>query len=114
MFAIMGLYAMRTLPEDRAQKILGIDNRLALAVVNSVLCVGVEVVLNHIGALTWEWPWWNRGAPWLIFLVGYLPFFLVGYAVHDMRSRRRQVATVGALAGLVVGELVVFGGLGWI
>jgi hypothetical protein len=115
MFAVMGLYAVRILPVDRTMKIAGVDNRIVLAVVNAWLCVGVEVLLNRIDALTWEWSWWSARSPWLIFLIGYLPFFLVAYWVHDMASRRRQVAVVGLLASVVGVSLAVFGGmLGWL
>jgi len=115
MFAIMGLFAVRTLPADRTLRIFGINNRWLFACVNSVLCVIVEVWLNRIGALTWEWRGWNAGAPFLIWLVGYLPFFLVAYWVHDMASIKRQIATVGTLAGVVALALGIFGGaFGWI
>jgi hypothetical protein len=114
MFAIMGLYAMRLLPEDRHARILGINNRLFLAIVNSIGCVGVEIVLNRIGALTWDWRGWNAGAPWLIFLIGYLPFYLVGYWVHDLPSRRQQITVVATLAGFVTVAALSFGALGWI
>lgn len=111
MFAIMGLYAVRTLPADRKLKILGVNNRWLLAAANSVLCVFVELWLNHIGALTWEWSGWNAGAPWLIWLVGYMPFFMVAYWVHDMQSIRKQLKVVGTLAAVVTGGLAVFAGL---
>lgn len=115
MFAVMGVTAMLTLPADPKARVLGLNNRLLWAVANSALAVLVEIGLNQIGALTWEWPYWQTRFPWLIFLVGYLPFFLVGAWVHDMASRRRQLLTVGALAGLVVGSLALFGGvLGWL
>jgi hypothetical protein len=115
MFLLMGLYAVRLLPKDRHMKILGINNRWALAAGNSVLCVIVEVWLNHIGALTWEWSGWNAHAPWLIWLIGYMPFYVVAYRVHDLPSRKRQIAVVGTLAAVVVVALGVFGGmLGWI
>lgn len=115
MFAVMGLYAVRLLPADPRLRIMGIGNRWFIAVVNSVLCVLVEVWLNHIGALTWDWKYWNAGAPWLIFLLGYLPFYVVAYWVHDLADTRRQLAVVGTLAGIVIAALAVFGGvLGWL
>ncbi|MDO8653118.1 MAG: hypothetical protein Q7R66_13115 [Undibacterium sp.] len=115
MFAIMGLFAVRMLPLDRKLKILGINNRWFLASANSVLCVIVELWLNHIGALTWEWRGWNAGAPVLIWLIGYMPFYVVAYWVHDMPSLKRQISTVGALAASVMLGLGVFSGLlGWI
>lgn len=115
MFAIMGLYAMRMLPANRQLKILGLNNRWVFASVNSVLCVLVEVWLNHIGALTWEWPAWGVSAPLLIWLIGYMPFFVVGYWVHDMGSVKRQATFVASLAAFIAVCLGVFaGGLGWI
>ncbi|TDR81476.1 hypothetical protein [Paludibacterium purpuratum] len=114
MFAVMGLMAVRMLPPRRDLVFLGINNRLWLALANSALCVIVECWLNHIGVLTWEWPAWNLHAPWLIFLVGYLPFFLVAYWVHDMPSMVRKLKVVAGLASVVVLSLLVFGNLGWI
>jgi len=115
MFALMGLGFVSVLPADRKLKILGINNRWFLASGFSVLCVLVEYMLNHIGALTWEWRGWNRGAPFLIWLLGYMPFFVVAFWVYDMPSLKRQIATVGSIAGLVIAGLGIFGGvLGWI
>ena len=74
MFAITGLMATLALPKDKNMKIMGINNRLFIASIFSIMSVGVEMILNSIGALTWDWPWWNRDAPWLIFLFGYMPF----------------------------------------
>jgi dolichyl-phosphate-mannose--protein O-mannosyl transferase len=71
--------------------------------------VFVEILLNAIGALTWDLEYWNTHFPVLIFLIGYLPFFAVGYWVHDMQSRRQQVVVVGTLALIVGSALLVFG-----
>lgn len=79
MFAIMGLFAVRMLPADDKLKIFGLNNRWAIASANSILCVMVELWLNRIGALTWEWRGWNAGAPLLIWLIGYMPFYVVAY-----------------------------------
>ena len=40
---------------------------LVMAVVGAVFCVFVEVLLNAVDALIWDYSWWNVGAPWLIF-----------------------------------------------
>ncbi|PPE73429.1 hypothetical protein C3942_14280 [Solimonas fluminis] len=115
MFAVFGVTAILLLPADPRLKLFGINNRLLAAALNSVLAVGVECWLNHAGALTWEYRWWNGSAPWLIWLIGYLPFFLVAYWVHDLPDRRRQLRAVGTLGGIVAGSLLLFGALlGWI
>jgi uncharacterized BrkB/YihY/UPF0761 family membrane protein len=80
-----------------------------------VFCVFVEVLLNSVGALTWDYPWWNARAPWLIFMFGYLHFFLVAFWVHDMESVRKKAITVGAIFAVDIVCLVVFAGLlNWI
>ena len=115
MFAIMALYAVRTLPADSKFKILGINNRLFIAALSSVLCVIVELWLNHINVLRWEWAAWNIKTPYLIWLIGYMPFFLVGFWVHDMQSRKRQLTVVAALATTAITGLGLFGAtLHWI
>ena len=114
MFAVLGLVSTLLLPADKSAKIVGINNRLFFACLNSILCVLVELVLNRFGMLLWKWPWWNAGHPWLIFLIGYLPFFLVAYAVYDMESRRRQITTVAAILGIDAIALAIFLSLGWI
>ena len=115
MFAIAGVVMAKTLPEDKTLKILGVPNRWFVAIGGSIFCVIVELFLNAVGALTWDYWWWNVRAPWLIFLLGYLPFFLVAFWVHDMPSTTRQARTVGAIFTFDAVCLVLFGPvLGWI
>ena len=97
------------LPSDKKIKILGLPNRLFFAIAGSVFCVFVEILLNSIGALTWDYTWWSIGAPWLIFLIGYLPFFLVSFWVHDMKSIRSKVMTIGAIFAVDLVAILIFG-----
>lgn len=114
MFAITGIAATLALPKDKSLKILGINNRLFFAIVMSACSVGVEIMLNRIGALTWEWPFWNADAPYLIFLFGYMTFYLMCYWVYDMESRKKQIAVVSSIFVIDIAGLGIFGGLGWI
>jgi hypothetical protein len=115
MFAIAGIAFGKMLPPDKKLRILGIPNRLLIAVGGSAFCVFIEVILNALGALTWDYSWWNAGAPWLIFLIGYLPFFLVSFWVHDLGSIKAKATAVGAIYGVNLALLLVFGiGLGWL
>ncbi len=115
MFAVAGVTFGKMLPADKKLKVLGVPNRLFFAVAGSVFCVFVEVLLNAAGALTWDYAWWGVGAPWLIFLVGYLPFFLVSFWVHDMGTVREKLRVVGGIYAVDILALLVFGlGLGWI
>ncbi|MGB9594577.1 MAG: hypothetical protein ACPL7R_10625 [Anaerolineae bacterium] len=115
MFAVAGIGFAKMLPPDKRMKVLGIPNRLFFAIAGSIFCVIVEILLNAANALTWEYAWWNAGAPWLIFLIGYLPFFLVSFWVYDMESVRNKAITVGSILGFDLVCLIVFAGiLGWI
>ena len=115
MFAVAGITFGKTLPANKRLKILGVPNRLFIAVAGSAFGVIVECWLNAIGALTWDFSWWNRGAPWLIFLIGYLPFFLVSFWVHDMKTVKSKAITVGIIYSVNVIGAVIFGVvLGWI
>ncbi len=115
MFAIAGILAAKALPADKGMKIWGVPNRLFFASTVSVFCVLVEILLNHWGALTWDWPFWSATQPWLIFFIGYLPFFVVAFWVHDMESVRQKASTVGAIYLVDAIGLLLFGGiLGWI
>jgi uncharacterized membrane protein len=77
MFAIAGVVVAKTLPADKSMTILGLPNRWFIAVTGSVFCVVVEEFLNAVNALIWDYRWWNVRAPWLIIVLGYLPFFVV-------------------------------------
>ena len=115
MFAIGGVAFSKMLPVDKKLKILGLSNRLVFAIVNSIFCVLVEMVLHSVGALTWDYSWWGVRAPWLIFLIGYLPFFLVAFWVFDMDSLRKKMTTVGIIYAFDIVCLILFLGiLKWI
>ena len=115
MFAVAGIIWTKMLLPNKTDKILGIPNRWFIAIAGSAFSVFVEYFLNAAGALTWEWPWWNRGAPILIFLFGYLTFFIVAFWVFDMKSIKQKVQTVGALWAVNILSLIVFAGfLKWI
>ena len=115
LFALYGLSYAKMLPPDRHARLLGMNNRLALALVLSAVSVAVEVVLTRAGIFHWYWPVWNvpYGLP-VIFLAGYVWFFLAAAWAHDAPSDRAALGRAGALAGVALVLGVVFGGLGWL
>jgi hypothetical protein len=108
MFAVSGIIWAKMLPPDRKTKILGLPNRWFIAVAGAVFCVFVECLLNGVGALTWDYTWWSRSAPWLIFLFGYLTFFIVAFWVHDMKTVKAKLIAVGTIWAIVILSLVLF------
>jgi len=111
MFAIAGITFSKMLPADRHVRILGLPNRLAIAIGGSIFCMIVELLLNAAGALTWDYAWWGVRAPWLIFLIGYLPFFLVAFWVYDMPCVTHKARITGGILAFDAVCLALFGAL---
>jgi len=63
MFAIAGIAWSKFLLPDPKTKILGIPNRWAVALAGSAVSVIIEIFLNKIGVLTWDWSWWDANTP---------------------------------------------------
>jgi hypothetical protein len=115
MFLIMGVATTIMLPADKNMKILGLPNRWFFIILFTTLSVIVEVILNVVGALTWELSWWNARVPWLIWIVGYSYFYVVAYWVYDMHTIRAKAITVGSILGFDLVLLILFMGvLKWI
>jgi hypothetical protein len=109
MFAVAGVVFVKTLPPDPRTRILGVPNRLALALLFSCFCVFVEILLHATGYFHWEYWWWNVPFVPLIVIFGYLTFFLTAAYVFDLRDQRRQAKAVAALAALVGTMILLFG-----
>ena len=115
MFAFAGIAWSKILLPDKKSRILNIPNRWFVAVAGSAFCVVIEILLNAVDALTWDWTWWDADTPWLIFFFGYLHFFVVAFWVHDMDSIRKKMITTGSIWTIALILILVFGvGLGWL
>lgn len=114
MFLIMGISACLMLPEDKKAKIFGINNRVVFAVILTTLAVAVECFLNYCNILTWEWGFWQRTFPFILWIIGYLPFFSAAFYVYDRPTVKDSAKVVGALLGMDAILLVVCGICGWI
>lgn len=87
-FLLVGLASTMAMPKDKYKKYLGINNRVLFIIINSALSVTAEIMMNKAGLIYWHWPWWNAESPWLIFLLGYVPFFTVCYWVYESDIKR--------------------------
>jgi hypothetical protein len=117
MFAILGLIYGNTISEDYDEKILGISNHWFYVIMYSIICVFVEVILNIGGQLVWEYPWWNASITgiWLIFFIGYFPFFTMALIVINLREDKHRKMVLGAIYGFaIIGNIVCLGILGWV
>jgi hypothetical protein len=111
MFAIAGLVFSKILPADPKLKILGVNNRLLIAIGNAAFFAIFELFLVKTPAFVWIYPWWGA-LP--VFITVYIPFFVVAMYAHDWPPRT-QIRVIGALAALDALMLLVFAGiLKWI
>jgi hypothetical protein len=115
MFAIMGIVSTKMLPPNSDQKIKSIPKWVIFAGINSIACVIVEIILNLSNALIWEYSWWSIQSPWLIWVIGYMPFWLMAYWIYHMKEMKKKVITVSIIWAIIAISLIVFMGiLKWI
>jgi hypothetical protein len=115
MFALAGIVYVKLLPADRRRRVLGIPNRLAVALGLSIVSVLVELFLHASGTFHWHYWWWNTASAPVIVVFGYLWFYLFAAWVYDAPSQRARWTRVGALAGVDLVMGLVFGvALGWL
>ena len=117
MFAISGFIYYYTLSEKKEDRILGIPNRWFWAVAYAAFCTFVEVLLNIGGHLVWEYPWWYRslGGIWLIFLFGYLHFYVAALLVIGLKTLKGKIIAVSVIyAVAVLANALALGFLGWV
>jgi hypothetical protein len=115
MFALAGIVYAKLLPPDRRVRVLGMPNRLALALGLSVVSVAVELFLHATGTFHWHYWWWNVASAPVIVVFGYLWFYLFAAWVFDAPTPRKRWTRVGGLAAVDVLMALVFGvGFGWL
>jgi len=111
MFAIAGLVLSKLLPEDPKAKILGVNNRIFMAVANAALFSVIEIFLAKTPAFHWVYPWWGA-LP--VFITVYIPFFVLSFLCYDWQPRVQRLF-IGSLFGVDALMMVVFADvLGWI
>ena len=116
MSAIAGLIYYNTLSPDKKEKILGVPNRWFWAIGYAAFCVFVECILNKGGHLVWEYPFWYRsfGGVWLIFLFGYLHFYVAVILVLSLKTTKNKIIAVSTIyAVAILMNILAFGILGW-
>jgi len=115
MFAVAGIVYAKLLPADRNARVLGMPNRLAVALGLSIVSVAVELFLHASGTFHWHWWWWNTASAPVIVVFGYLWFYLYAAWVYDAPTSRHRWRRVAGLAAVDVAMALVFGvGLGWL
>lgn len=111
MFSVAGLIFSKILPEDPKLKILGINNRLLIAIGNAAFFSIFEIFLAKTPAFVWVYPWWGA-LP--VFITVYIPFFVVSMYSYDWKPKT-QISVIGTLFAINATMLILFAGiLKWI
>ena len=97
--------------EQRKIKRKAIMGRMTTIVLGSISAVIIEIILNKLGVLTWEKTWWQPEFPFVLFIIGYVPFFVSAVLIHDA-PRKWQLIGLGIELGIVVLLLLVSGFMG--
>ena len=98
-------------PEEYKTKVKAILNRISVIVFGSIAAVIIEILLNKCNVLTWEKPWWQPNFPFILFLIGYVPFYVAAVVIHDL-PRKWLLIGLGAILFVVVLLLIISGSLG--
>lgn len=111
MFAVAGVIFSKILPADPKAKILGLNNRVAIAIGNAALFSIIEIFLAKTPAFHWVYRWWGA-IP--VFITVYVPFFLMANFAYDWKPKR-QKSVIGTLIMVDLLAMAVFAGvLKWI
>ena len=107
MFSTAG-FMSGLLPEDKDKKILGINNRIFMAIACALFFSLFEIFLVATPAFIWVYKWWGA-IP--VFITTYIPFFLAAFLIYD-KPRKTQKKFLAILWGAVAVLLVVLVPLG--
>ena len=111
MFSIAGLIFSKVLPKDPNAKILGINNRLFIAIANAAFFSIFEIFLVKTPCFVWVYPWWGA-LP--VFITVYIPFWVVSLYCYDWQLKVQKMV-IGSMFVVNAVMLVVFAGfLHWI
>jgi len=107
MFAIAG-FTSKLLPADKNLKILGMNNRVAVAIGSAFFFSLVEIFLAWTPAFIWVYPWWGA-LP--VFLTTYIPFFLASYLIYDKEpaTQKKWIISLASINIVLLAVLIPLG-----
>lgn len=104
MFLILGIIFYNSLSPKQDKKILGINEKWAVGIGYTLICVLIECILNKADLLIWEYTLWNRSfvGIWLILIVGYFLFFAGAIFVITRKNMKQKLITLGIIFGVPI------------
>lgn len=99
------------LPEERKIKVNAVMGRVIPAVIGCILSVIIEILLNRAGLLIWDYWWWQPNFPFVLFFVGYCPFYFAAVVIHDL-PRKWQLIGLGSWLAVLSILIIILASLG--
>jgi len=111
MFSLAGLAQSNLLPDDPHQKIIGLNNRWIIGIINAAAASIIEIFLVTTPTFVWVWEWWGALT---VFITVYIPFFVFAAFAYDWEPKK-QKKIIGGLWVVDLIMLILFAGiLQWI
>ena len=107
MFSIAG-FGIELMPEDKHEKILGINNRVFYVLTMSLGFSLFEIFLASTSAFQWVWPFWGAIPVWITV---YIPFFIASVLGYDLKGKKKKIY-LAAIWGQVALALAILCPLG--
>ncbi len=115
MFLVMGISSTKIIPKDKDEMVFGkINNRHFYAFLGAVACVVVEIILNLMDVLIWNYSWWQPNFPFIVFIIGYWPFWEIAFFVYDLPEKKDQIKVLAIIGTVVLILAVVFIPFGYV
>ncbi len=114
MFSVAGVIVTKTLPADRNLKILGLPNRILIPVFWGIFCTLVEVILNRMHVLIWEYSWWRWPHIYIIIVNYTAPFLLITWAYDHLSLKFKARALLIFVLINVIAWVLFVNVLKWI
>jgi len=111
MYYLMNVKRKDLTQEQKKTKTRAVLGRVIPAVTGSILACITEIILHAGGLLSWAKAWWQPTVPYLLFLIGYCPFFFIAFIVHDL-PRKKQIITISIIIGIELILIIVTGSMG--
>ena len=90
-----------------------INNRRIIPLILGGACVMVEVMLNFMGLLIWEWGWWSASFPFLQLLVYTVPMYLTTW-IYDKDDLDLLKKSTPLIVITTISLFIIFTNIGWI
>ena len=116
MFLILGIIYYNSLSENQDKRILGINEKWVWAVIYTVVCVFIEVILNQADLLIWDYSWWNFSLAgiWLILVIGYGIFFFGAAILLTLKSNKQKIIMISVVYAVPVIMNIIAASLGFV